>query len=257
MIVGRDRLKVLDVEVTAVHEHRMAEVLSSLIAAGGRRTVVGHNLHSCYLYHTLPEFKALYDSADVVLLDGAPVYALWRGQGRAHASDSSYRVGSTDWIRHLGSVTGLNRVALVGTNELSNAEACRKLEGLLPGTKVRGWAGENWGPDRERAVVNELRSFGPNLVLVGLGMPLQESFLWQRRHELPDAVYSAVGGALDQISGHQRLAPRWLGRLGFEWLWRLLLSPRRVFGRVFIEPWKLAAVLAGRKFRSAETGASK
>jgi N-acetylglucosaminyldiphosphoundecaprenol N-acetyl-beta-D-mannosaminyltransferase len=257
MILGRDRLRLLDIEVTAVHEHGMADVLSDLIAAGGRRTVVGHNLHSCYLYHTLPEFKALYDAADVVLLDGAPVYALWKRQGPAAASDSSYRVGSTDWIRHLGSVAGLDRMAVVGTNEQSNTEACRTLEALLPGTKVLGWAGDNWGPARERAVVDELQAFQPNLVLVGLGMPLQESFLWQRRDDLPDAVYGAVGGALDQISGHQRLAPRWLGRLGFEWLWRLILSPQRVFGRVFIEPWKLAAVLAGRKIRSTDTGARK
>ncbi|GAC1597488.1 MAG: WecB/TagA/CpsF family glycosyltransferase [Pseudarthrobacter sp.] len=257
MIGGRDRLKVLDVEVTAVHERRMAEVLSSLIAAGGRRTVVGHNLHSCYLYHTVPEFKALYDSADVVLLDGAPVYALWKRQGPADASDSGYRVGSTDWIKHLGSVIGLDRVAVVGTNGPSNALACRKLETILPGAKVHGWAGENWAPERENRVVEELHAFAPNLVLVGLGMPLQESFLWQRREELPEAVYGAVGGALDQISGQQRLAPRWLGRLGFEWLWRLLLSPQRVFGRVFIEPWKLAAVLARRKLRSRKMGASQ
>jgi N-acetylglucosaminyldiphosphoundecaprenol N-acetyl-beta-D-mannosaminyltransferase len=257
MTVGRDRLRLLDVEVTAVPEHGMADVLSGLIVAGGRRTVVGHNLHSCYLYQTLPDFKALYDSADVVLLDGAPVYTVWKRQASAGAPDSSYRVGSTDWIKHLGSVAGLDRVAVVGTNELSNGQACRRLEVLLPGAKVLGWAGQDWDADRESAVVDELQAFGPNLVLVGLGMPLQESFLWQRRDDLPDAVYGAVGGALDQISGHQRLAPRWLGRLGFEWLWRLILSPRRVFGRVFLEPWKLAAVLARRKFRSTKTGTSK
>lgn len=257
MIVGRDRLRLLDVEVTALPEHRMAEVLGDLIAEGGRRTVVGHNLHSCYLYHTLAGFKALYDSADVVLMDGAPVYAIWKRQRTAATADSSFRVGSTDWIKHLASVTGLDRLAVVGTNSPSNAEACRRLGMQLPQTEVLGLAGEDWGPDRERAVVDELRAFRPNLVLVGLGMPLQETFLWQRRDDLPDAVYGAVGGAVDQISGHQRLAPRWLGRLGFESLWRLIHSPRRVFGRVFIEPWKLAAVLASRKFRSTDTGASK
>ena len=136
MILGRDRLNLLDVEVTAVQEHGMAGVLSGLIAAGGRRTVVGHNLHSCYLYHTLPAFRELYDSADVVLMDGAPVYALWKLQGHSAAPDTSFRVGSTDWIKHLGSVQGLDRVAVVGTNGTSNALACRKLETLLPGARV-------------------------------------------------------------------------------------------------------------------------
>lgn len=257
MTVGRDRLRLLDVDVTALPERRVATVLGDLIAMGGRRIVVGHNLHSCYLYHTLPEFKSLYDAADVVLMDGAPVYALWKRQHSAGGHDSSFRVGSTDWIRHLAEVPGLHRLAVVGTTSQSNGEACSRLRLQLPGTEVLGFAGEDWGDEREKTVVTKLREFRPQLVLLGLGMPLQETVLWKRRDELPDAVYGAVGGALDQISGHQRLAPRWLGRLGFEWLWRLLLSPRRVFGRVFIEPWKLALLLIARKFRRTHAGTAK
>lgn len=249
MIPRRDHIRLLDIDVTALTESQVPAALSILIAAGGRSTVVGHNLHSCYLYHTDPDFTSLYDSADVILLDGAPVFALWRSQQAGQKPDSRFRVGSTDWIRHLGEVAGLERLAVVGTGRESNAEACRKLQELLPVVTILGLEGDAWDKTREHAVVRQLNDFKPQLVLFGLGMPLQESVLWQRRNDLPESVYCAVGGALDQISGRQFLAPRWLGRLGLEWLWRLLLSPRRVFGRVFIEPWKLAAVLILRRFQ--------
>ncbi len=87
---------------------------------------------------------------------------------------------------------------------------------------------------RPSAWLAELR---PQLVLIGLGMPLQEKVLRRRLDALPPAVYCAVGGAIEQIAGIQKLAPRWLGRLGLEWAWRLMLHPRRVAYRVFGEPW--------------------
>jgi N-acetylglucosaminyldiphosphoundecaprenol N-acetyl-beta-D-mannosaminyltransferase len=249
----RDLIRLLDVEVTAVAERDVPEVLGELISTGGRRTVVGHNLHSVYLYHTQAELMALYDSADLILLDGSPVFALWRIQQSRPRPGSHFRVGSTDWIRHLGEVPGLHRLAVVGAGRESNAEACRRLQGWLPSVSILGVAGEPWDRAREDFVVDQLTVFRPQLVLVGLGMPLQESVLWRRREALPEAVYCAVGGALDQISGRQRLAPRWLGRLGLEWLWRLLLSPRRVVGRVMVEPWKLAVLLLRRR-RAASNG---
>ena len=66
---------------------------------------------------------------------------------------------------------------------------------------------------------------------------------------LPPAVYCAVGGAIEQIAGVQKLAPRWIGRLGLEWAWRLLLHPQRVAYRVFGEPWVLLGLLLRRRLR--------
>lgn len=243
----RDRVRLLDVEVTGVAEEQVAGVLSDLIDSGGRHAVLGHNLHSAYLYHTDPELRALYDEADVVLLDGSPVYVLWRSRQPTPKPDARFRVGSTDWIPHLEQVRGLSRLAVVGAAPQSNAEACRRLRAAVSSAEVMGLAGDPWSSAREQEVVDELAAFRPQLVLVGLGMPLQESVLWRRRQELPPAVYCAVGGAVDQIAGHQVLAPRWLARWGLEWMWRLLLSPRRVFSRVFVEPWRLAALLVRRR----------
>ena len=92
--------------------------------------------------------------------------------------------------------------------------------------------------------LNRLR---PQLVLLGLGMPLQEQVLARRLPMLPPAVYCAVGGAIEQIAGVQKLAPRWIGRLGLEWAWRLMLHPQRVAYRVFGEPWVLLGLLLRRR----------
>jgi N-acetylglucosaminyldiphosphoundecaprenol N-acetyl-beta-D-mannosaminyltransferase len=109
--------------------------------------------------------------------------------------------------------------------------------------------GEGWKVELEDSAATWLTEFRPQLVLLGLGMPLQEQVLTRRLATLPPAVYCAVGGAIEQIAGIQKLAPRWLGRLGLEWAWRLVLHPRRVAYRVFGEPWLLAGLLIRRRLQ--------
>ena len=53
-----------------------------------------------------------------------------------------------------------------------------------------------------------------------------------------------VGAAFDYEAGVQTAAPRWMGRLGVEWLFRLVSAPRRLFTRYCVEPWSLLQVLA-------------
>ncbi len=165
----------------------------------------------------------------------------------------AYRLGSMDWIPALGSVPGLDRIAVVGAGREANTKAVARLREIVPGATVDGMPGESWDESLENAVVTWLGEFRPQLILLGLGMPLQETVLQKRLPELPPAVYCAVGGAIEQVAGVQKLAPRWLGRLGLEWAWRLVLHPGRVAYRVFIEPWKLAGLLIGRRIQSSRS----
>ncbi|MDP9692622.1 UNVERIFIED_ORG: N-acetylglucosaminyldiphosphoundecaprenol N-acetyl-beta-D-mannosaminyltransferase [Arthrobacter globiformis] len=236
----------------------LTAVLNGFVADGTTRTVVGHNLHSVTLFHSEPEFRKFYENSDVVLLDGAPVLWLWgrsrQKTGRKKSGADTrpvmdYRLGSTDWIPALGRLDGLHRIAVLGAGATANAKAVAKLQGMVPGATVAGMPGEDWDSELEEKAAAWLGEFQPQLVLIGLGMPLQEEVLWRRLPSLPPAVYCAVGGAIEQIAGIQKLAPRWLGRLGLEWAWRLLLHPRRVAYRVFGEPWVLLALLLRRRLR--------
>ena len=249
MSLARQHIHILGVDATPLKVVELVEVLAGFVADGTKRTVVGHNLHSVTLTHSDPGFRSLYEDSDVVLLDGAPVLWLWGRTGNAVGPVMEYRLGSTDWLPSLGKVSGLKRIAVVGAGSEANALAVEKLRTIVPGATVAGLPGEGWNDDVEAAAVRWLAEQQPQLVLLGLGMPLQESVLQRQLDTFPPAIYCTVGGAIDQLAGIQKLAPRWLGRLGLEWAWRLLLHPRRVAYRVFGEPWVLLWLLARRRLR--------
>lgn len=249
MSLARQHIPVLGVDATPLKVDELLEVLAAFVADGTKRTVVGHNLHSVTLTHSDAGFRSVYEHSDVVLLDGAPVLWLWSRTRKAVGPVMEYRLGSTDWLPSLGKVAGLKRIAVVGAGAEANALAVEKLRSIVPGATVAGLPGEGWNDDVETAAVRWLAEQQPQLVLLGLGMPLQESVLQRRLDTLPPAIYCTVGGAIDQLAGIQKLAPRWLGRLGLEWAWRLLLHPRRVAYRVFGEPWVLLWLLARRRLR--------
>jgi len=250
MIPRRQHVPVLGVDATPLTVPELTTALNRFVAEGVTRTVVGHNLHSVTLFHSDPEFRALYENSDVVLLDGAPVLWLWGRAGDTDGPVMDYRLGSTDWIPALGSVEGLERIAVIGAGAEANAKAVARLADIVPNAKVAGMPGEGWNGELEGEAVAWLTELRPQLVLLGLGMPLQEMVLQRRLATLPPAVYCTVGGAIEQIAGIQKLAPRWLGRLGLEWAWRLMLHPRRVAYRVFGEPWVLLGLLIRRRLTS-------
>lgn len=252
MTLKRQHVPFLEVDATPVTVKELTDVLDGFIAEGGTRTIAGHNLHSVTLLHSDPGFRSFYEQSDVVLLDGAPVLWLWakslEGDGaRERAMD--YRLGSTDWIPALAEVKGLERIAVIGAGGQANAQAVARLQDMVPNARVDGMPGEDWNDELEGKAVAWLARLRPQLVLLGLGMPLQEHALERNRASLPPAVYCTVGGAIEQIAGIQKLAPRWIGRLGLEWAWRLLLDPKRVAYRVFGEPWVLLGLLVRRQLR--------
>ncbi len=251
----RVQLPISDTEVDLVSMDVLLEWLGE--NSTEHRLLLGHNLHSLYLCEKDTGFRQMYERADLVLADGFPVWTAAKKCAKQMPSDlreaasRSPRIGSTDWLPRLDRVGRSLRIAAIGASPESNAEAVRRLTDQFPLHQFIGWDGFDGRVSLELDGFAGLTEFAPDLVLVGLGMPRQEQWLDQHWSSLPPAVYAAVGGAIDQLSGNQRPAPRWLGHLGIEWVWRLLSQPRRLAGRYLVEPFKLAYVL-GRKRASQD-----
>lgn len=236
----------LDITVTPATTQDVVRLVTE--RRSEHRLLLNHNLHSAYLFQTDSRFRDLYDRATAVLIDGAPI--LWLAR-RAHGRPgirAAHRLGSTDWISSLPPSARL-KLFVYGARRESNAAAIAALKDRLHGWKVDGING--YAPEDQ--VVARISSFQPDLVVVGLGMPRQEDFLSRRLQDLPPAMYATVGGAIDYIAGQNRLSPRWVGRYGAEWLWRLAHEPRRLGHRYVIEPFKLVPHVVKNLRRQEET----
>jgi N-acetylglucosaminyldiphosphoundecaprenol N-acetyl-beta-D-mannosaminyltransferase len=242
------KVPLLEIKITPTVVSDLLDWLETEVCSNKSNLLVGHNLHSTYLYHTNQAFQSTYDRANIVLCDGFPIAFL--SSRVLKISTSDLRIGSTDWIPHLGQLSSLSRIAVIGARPEPNAAFCGYLVGIVgEAVEVQGWPGAQWSDAKALQVLDEVSIFKPQLTIVGLGMPIQENFSDVAQRVLPGVV-ALVGGAIDQLSGHQKNAPRVLGKIGLEWVWRLISQPRRLFSRYLIEPWLLALVLFRKKLKS-------
>jgi N-acetylglucosaminyldiphosphoundecaprenol N-acetyl-beta-D-mannosaminyltransferase len=111
-----------------------------------------------------------------------------------------------------------------------NAASIAELQGRYPTRIVGRWGSGTAAPTDDRESVERLRERSANVVLVGYGAPGQVIWIERNREALASAgvkVAIGVGGALDYVSGSVERAPRFVRRLGCEWLYRLVQEPWR------------------------------
>lgn len=74
----------------------------------------------------------------------------------------------------------------------------------------------------EKQILDELKNTKPTVILVGFGAPKQEKWIIEHSSLLPKSSFMAVGGSFDYYAREKALPPTWMGKLGLEWLWRLI-----------------------------------
>ena len=78
-----------------------------------------------------------------------------------------------------------------------------------------------------KSLISKIKMFEPDLIFVGLSAPKQEKWIFRNFFRLDATGAMAVGGTFNYISKTLPFPPKWMEKLGFEWLWRLILEPKR------------------------------
>ncbi len=256
-----ERIAALGVEMDLVRPEEVMHHVTEAVENGRSWCIANHNAHSVYLSQRDPEFAAFFDTADVIELDSTPIIFFTQLLG-LH-SRPFHRCTYLDWREHFWSLAQRNRwrVFYLGGEPGVAARAAERLTQGYPGALISTRHGYfDMSPEgaENEAVLAEIAAARPQILFVGMGMPRQEIWLLQNRHRLPPCVVFSVGAAFDYEAGVQVAAPRWIGRIGFEWLFRLAVDPRRLFHRYCVESWFLlapaardiaAAARAGRLFK--------
>ncbi|WP_225858100.1 WecB/TagA/CpsF family glycosyltransferase [Rhodococcus wratislaviensis] len=193
------------------------------------------------------------------VIDGWPVLALARravGAITGLAISSAHRVGSSDWLSDLIARREPLSIVAIGGTASTARRAAHEVNSTCPWIRWRAYDGfdfEKQDPLPGALDLNEALKIS-GLVLVGMGMPLQEKWIAKNRNLVKHAVIANVGGCIDYIAGEQPLAPRWLGTVGLEWMYRLIRSPKRLGHRYLVEPVHLGRLVLQRHLRRFRRG---
>jgi N-acetylglucosaminyldiphosphoundecaprenol N-acetyl-beta-D-mannosaminyltransferase len=222
-------------------EHLVRGEVCSLVLS-----VNAHCLNLCYEDSKLRDFL---NGAEVVFCDGAGVMLAARILGGRIPERITY----ADWIWQLADLASARGLSLyfLGSRPGVAREAARRLKERYPGLKIvgvhHGYFDHGAGSAENERVVGEINASAPDILVVGLGMPLQERWLMENRQRLDVRVALTGGAVFDYASGRLRRGLRLLRENGFEWLARLLLEPRRLWRRYLIgNPLFLLRVLRQR-----------
>jgi len=220
---------------------------------GRCRFVVTPNVDHAVMYQSNAALREAYGDAALVLADGAPVVLASRLLRKALPE----RVAGSDLVPALfdeaSTADGPLRVFLLGAAPGVAERAAKAIHGRWPGVNVVGTLCPPMGFEHDDAenqrILEAVASVQPDLLLVGLGAPKQE--LWVHRHasQLQTKVALCVGATIDFLAGERSRSPRWMQRLGLEWLHRLSSEPTRLAGRYLRDAW-IFPQLVWRDWRS-------
>lgn len=204
-----------------------------IIATQQRAAVMYANVHAINLAQTNNGFCQALHSADVVFCDGHGVRLASLLLGKPLPE----RFTPPDWIQSLASLCAQHqyRLFLLGAKSGIAEQAAQQLRTQFPNLAIATHHGyfDTHGSENEK-VLQCINSFAPHIVLVGMGMPLQECWIATNLPWLRTNVAMAVGALFDYLAGNIPRGPQWLTDHGFEWLCRLWFEPYRLWRRYIL-----------------------
>jgi N-acetylglucosaminyldiphosphoundecaprenol N-acetyl-beta-D-mannosaminyltransferase len=216
------------------------EVVANPCEEGRKHIIANHNLHSIYLYYHDPKMRAFYEAADYVHADGMGVVLLARLLGMPLRRE--HRITYTDWLEPLVqmAIERAWRVFYVGSKPgiaERGAAVLRKRFPALQITTAPGYFDARPESPENESLLQEICQYRPHILMVGMGMPRQEHWILDNRDRIPANIILPAGAAIDYVAGAIPTPPRWAGRIGLEWSFRLFSEPQRLWRRYLLEPW--------------------
>jgi N-acetylglucosaminyldiphosphoundecaprenol N-acetyl-beta-D-mannosaminyltransferase len=240
-----ERIQIGRLPIDAVTFTGALDEIERLVQAGAGGTVFTPNVDHIVIAEDDDRFARAYSRVDLSLCDGTPVLWASRLMGRRLPE----KVSGSDLVIPLverASAKGW-RVFFLGGMPGIAERAAAELQKRYPGFVVSGTEAPrvDLKADRETRleIARRVAATRPHIVLVAFGAPKQEIFSDDTRDLLSPAVLVCVGAGIDFVAGAAKRAPRWMSRVGLEWMYRVAHEPRRLAGRYFIRDPRFAGIL--------------
>lgn len=184
-----------------------------------------------------PEFRKVYDASSLTLADGMPL--LWAA--KFLGTPIKEKISGSDFVPGICRVAMKNnyRIFLFGGRQGAAEKAAEFLTKSYPGINIVGTYCPPFGFEKnekeDQKAFRIIKEASPDILLVGLGAPKQEKWIYKHYRQLEVPISMGVGVTFEFLCGMVMRAPVWIQKTGIEWFWRLIMEPCRLWKRYLID----------------------
>lgn len=228
-------LRLLGVRVDDITGSEIVAHVVESVRRGARTYVVNANAHLLTLARHHDWLPPFYERANIAFCDGAGVQlAAW-----ARTGERPHRTTPPEWVDTIARQLAPEgrTVFWLGGSEEAVSKAAQKFEretGLRSVGHHNGFFDHRAGSEDNKALVARINAASPDILLLNMGMPLQERWLYDHWDQINARVAITAGALVDHAAGRVRRPPRWVSDIGFEWAVRLAVEPRRLWRRYLL-----------------------
>lgn len=237
---------------TNIDNLTMAETLheiDKLIQKKNCSYVVTPNVDHIVRLEKDEELQKVYKNASLILTDGKPL--IWISKW--YKTPIKEKISGSDLFPRVCQLAANKNYTmyLLGAAEGVADTAARNLMKKYPGLNIVGTYSPPFGFEKNEQEMNKIKTqiqdVHPDILIVGLGCPKQEKFMYYHCKELGVPISFGLGASIDFEAGNIKRAPKWMSNHGLEWLYRFSKDPKRLFKRYFVDDLKIIQV--ARKYR--------
>ena len=222
----QNQIHVLSVPIDVVTMTEAVQKAITLVGTPGLHMVATANAEMVMMAQENKKLLEVLQKADLVVPDGAGV--LWAAEQQGESFPE--RVTGCDLLHHLLKAAKDNHIKVycLGGAEGVVKQALENATAELGDLPVVGYHSGYFTEEEEVEILKDIERSGAQLVFVAFGVPKQEFWIRDRLAYLDGVVAMGVGGSFDVMAGMLKRAPLWMQRIRLEWLYRLLLQPKRI-----------------------------
>ena len=240
---------------TCIDNLTMSETLNEidkLIQKKNCSYVVTPNVDHIVRLEKDAELQKVYKNASLILTDGKPL--IWISKW--YRTPIKEKISGSDLFPKVCELSANKNYTmyLLGAAEGVADTAARNLMKKYPGLNIVGTYSPPFGFEKNEQEINKIKAqikdVHPDILIVGLGCPKQEKFMYYHCKELGVPISFGLGASIDFEAGNIKRAPKWMSEHGLEWLYRITQDPKRLVKRYLVDDMKIVG-LAGKYRRGA------
>ena len=243
------RIKFMNTDIDNLTMAETLNEIDKLIQKKNCSYVVTPNVDHIVRLEKDEELQKVYKNASLILTDGKPL--IWISKW--YKTPIKEKISGSDLFPRVCQLAANKNYTmyLLGAAEGVADTAARNLMKKYPGLNIVGTYSPPFGFEKNEQEMNKIKTqiqdVHPDILIVGLGCPKQEKFMYYHCKELGVPISFGLGASIDFEAGNIKRAPKWMSNHGLEWLYRFLKEPKRLFKRYFVDDLKIIQV--ARKYR--------